>query len=133
MGHRVPSRSVRTRGGRACHGLTGDQADGREGEPAAREMRQEFGNAASRTHEDPVTVGVNLDPPKVAQVQERIGCLDAPVPGMARADDPHRPGPVLVQDAQHIGLVLGQVSIARAETNVPPEVSDVRCASRRHG
>ena len=133
MGHRVPPRSVRPRGDRARDGLLGDQADGREGKFAACEMRQEFSDAASSTDGDTAPVAVDLYLPKVPQVQERIGCLDAPVPGMARADDAHRPGPVLVQDAQHTLFVRGQVSVARAETNVPAEVSYGRCACRLHG
>ena len=96
-------------------------------------MREEFGDSAPSTHGDPATIGVDVYSPKVAQVQERIGCLDAGVPGMARADDAYGPGPVLVQDAQHILFIPGQVSLARPETDVSPEIPDVRYAPRPHG
>ena len=96
-------------------------------------MREELGDSASPAHGHPAAIRVNACPPKVAQVQERIGCLDAPVPGMARADDADGPGPVLVEDAQHVLFILGQVSLAWAEANVAAEVADVRYAFRLHG
>ena len=95
-------------------------------------MREELGDSASAAHGDPTAIRVNAYPPKVAQIHERIGCLDAPVPGMARADNADSPVSVLVQDAQHVLFIPGQVSLAWAEANVAAEVADVRYAPRLH-
>ena len=57
------------RGDGARDGLVRDQADGGESESAASEMREEFGDSASRTHGDAAAIGVNAYLPEVAQIQ----------------------------------------------------------------